>query len=509
MELRKRHGSLRIRYMNDTRICFHCEAVLRSSWEDEKTSNVSANIEVSSKSDGCEQLRRQKIGENLEFLPDKKICESRKEGINIIFEGNYKVPGAVKRLPKADYDVDANKIKLLTTQSQYLPNVVRYYGMECDDDQECFYLVTEQQNWGTTFNLDELIKTDLAINTNSFEAVTEDGLSSTSVAVLDDRLEAVKNIVGDFNLIPENGGRIPDLSYTLLREVLYGLVQLNDIMEISHGELKPENILIIKKESSWRVRLSDIDISKKPPTKSYNKSYSYLSGFIPARNDRGIQIGVDDMYAFGKLFSYCITGRSEFGDWRTVTNKRGSSLLNYPEAYQLYCCLSSRNPAESLTAKEALHHPHFWDPEKKLAFLRDSYNKVYEFEHSTGLLKELDSISWKVIEGKWKGENVKTWNKRIDGEIVDYAEDQLRKYSNPDSTYKYKSFPELLRFIRHMFVHYGRHPQNIQKSIGSLYKGFYDYFESKFPNLLIEVYKAVKKWCGKDEYFCRYFQDHN
>ncbi|EXC21532.1 Serine/threonine-protein kinase/endoribonuclease ire-1 [Morus notabilis] len=456
------------------------QAVLRSSWEDEKTSNVSANIEVSSKSDGCEQLRRQKIGENLEFLPDKKICESRKEGINIIFEGNYKVPGAVKRLPKADYDVDANKIKLLTTQSQYLPNVVRYYGMECDDDQECFYLVTEQQNWGTTFNLDELIKTDLAINTNSFEAVTEDGLSSTSVAVLDDRLEAVKNIVGDFNLIPENGGRIPDLSYTLLREVLYGLVQLNDIMEISHGELKPENILIIKKESSWRVRLSDIDISKKPPTKSYNKSYSYLSGFIPAI-----------LLFFGS-------------DPASGLGTHAALAMLFPKKTICFTII-----CENLTAKEALHHPHFWDPEKKLAFLRDSYNKVYEFEHSTGLLKELDSISWKVIEGKWKGENVKTWNKRIDGEIVDYAEDQLRKYSNPDSTYKYKSFPELLRFIRHMFVHYGRHPQNIQKSIGSLYKGFYDYFESKFPNLLIEVYKAVKKWCGKDEYFCRYFQDHN
>lgn len=65
-----------------------------------------------------------------------------------------------------------------------------------------------------------------------------------------------------------------------------------------------------------------------------------------ARNDRGIRIWIDDMYAFGKLFSYCITGKSEFGDWRTVTNKRGSSLLNYPEAYHLYCCLSSRNPAE-------------------------------------------------------------------------------------------------------------------------------------------------------------------
>lgn len=190
--------------------------------EEEQTSNVSATLEAASKSDGCEQLRQQKIGENLEFLPDKKICESRKEDINIIFEGNYKVPGSVKRLPKADYDVDAKKIKLLTTQSQYLPNVVRYYGMECDDDhdQECFYLVTEQQNWGTTFNLDELIKTDLAINTNSFEAVTKDGLSSISVAVLDDRLEAVKNIIGDFKLIPENGGPIPDLSYTLLRLVV-------------------------------------------------------------------------------------------------------------------------------------------------------------------------------------------------------------------------------------------------------------------------------------------------
>ncbi|XP_024029803.1 serine/threonine-protein kinase/endoribonuclease IRE1b [Morus notabilis] len=437
--------------------------------EQELTIAFSA-VEVLSESDKCDPQQPQQIGQKLELLPDKKLSEGKNHD-NIILRGTYKVPTAVKRLCKADYDMNSKKIHILIKELKYHPNLVRYYGVI--PYEECFYVAMEQEYYfdETSFNLDELVQLDLA-NSNPSEVVAND------------RLKVVKNIVGKFELIPKNGCPIPDLSWTVMRKVLCGLVHLH-ALGISHGDLKPQNIRIIKEGSLWYVKLSDMGIKTG-------------SGILDrqACRDHGNHIWVDDMHTFGGIFSYCITGISEFGDWKTITKKRDSLLENYPEARHLFLCLTSKNPTERLTAKEALCHSHFWDPKEKLLFLLDTYKRVFDFE-GKHLRNELETISSKVIEGKWKGEHVQEWNNRIDADIMNYAIDQLEKYC-PNNTYKFKSLPELLRFIRHTYIHYGKCPPNIQKSIGSLDEGFYNYFESRFPNLLIEVYTGVEKWCGKE-----------
>ncbi|XP_024029801.1 serine/threonine-protein kinase/endoribonuclease IRE1b [Morus notabilis] len=437
--------------------------------QEQELTNAFSTVEVSSESDKCDPQQPQQIGQNLELLPDK-LSEGKNHD-NIILRGTYKVPTAVKRLRKADYDMNAKKIQILIKESKYLPNLVRYYGVI--PYEECFYVAMEQECYldETSFNLDELVQLDLA-NSNLSEVVAND------------RLKVVKNIVGKFELIPKNGCPIPDLSWTVMRKMLCGLVQLH-ALGISHGDLKPQNIRIIKEGSLWHVKLYDMGIKTGSGTLDRQ-----------ACRDHGNHIWVDDMHTFGGIFSYCITGISEFGDWKTITKKRDSLLENYPEARHLFLCLTSKNPTERLTAKEALCHPHFWDPKEKLLFLLDTYKRVFDFE-GKHLRNELETISSKVIEGKWKGEHVQEWNNRIDADIMNYAIDQLEKYC-PNNTYKFKSLPELLRFIRHTYIHYGKCPPNIQKSIGSLDEGFYNYFESRFPNLLIEVYTGVEKWCGKE-----------
>ncbi|EXC21522.1 Serine/threonine-protein kinase/endoribonuclease IRE2 [Morus notabilis] len=402
--------------------------------EQELTSAFSTE-EVSSESDKCDPRRPQQIDQNLELLPDK-LSE-------------------VKRLCKADYDMNAKKIQILIKESKYYPNLVRYYGVA--PYKEYFYVAMEKECYldETSFNLDELIQLDLA-NSNPSEVVAND------------RLKVVKNIVGKFELIPKNGSPIPDLLSTVMRKVLCGLVYLHDALGISHGDLKPQNIRIIKEGSLWRVKLSGMGI----------KTGS----------------GTLDMHAFGRIFSNYITGIYEFGDWEGDTKKRDSLLKNYPEARHLFLCLTSETL--SLTAKEALHHPYFWNPGAKLSFLLGTYERVSTSE-GKDIRNELETISSKVIEGKWKGEHVKEWNNRIDADIMKYATDQLKMYSR-NKTYKYKSLPNLLKLIRHTCSHYGECPPNIQKSIGSLGEGFYNYFGSRFPNLLIEVYIVVVKWCGKE-----------
>ena len=46
-----------------------------------------------------------------------------------------------------------------------------------------------------------------------------------------------------------------------------------------------------------------------------------------------------------------------------------------------------------------------------------------------------------------------------------------------------------------------------QELVGPVPEGFNDYFASRFPRLLIEVYKVIYKYCREDECFQRYFRD--
>lgn len=45
-----------------------------------------------------------------------------------------------------------------------------------------------------------------------------------------------------------------------------------------------------------------------------------------------------------------------------------------------------------------------------------------------------------------------------------------------------------------------------QELVGPLPEGFDDYFASRFPRLLIEVYKVVYIFCKEEECFQKYFK---
>ena len=46
---------------------------------------------------------------------------------------------------------------------------------------------------------------------------------------------------------------------------------------------------------------------------------------------------------------------------------------------------------------------------------------------------------------------------------------------------------------------------NFQELLGSLPEGFDRYFSSRFPKLLIEVYKVMSVYCKDEEDFRKYF----
>ncbi|KAL0289390.1 UNVERIFIED_CONTAM: Serine/threonine-protein kinase/endoribonuclease IRE1a [Sesamum angustifolium] len=59
--------------------------------------------------------------------------------------------------------------------------------------------------------------------------------------------------------------------------------------------------------------------------------------------------------------------------------------------------------------------------------------------------------------------------------------------------------------MRNKLNHYRELPAEIQETIGPVPEGFDRYFRSRFPKLLIEVYKVMLKHCSTEECFSKYF----
>ncbi|CAL5412006.1 unnamed protein product [Camellia sinensis] len=74
--------------------------------------------------------------------------------------------------------------------------------------------------------------------------------------------------------------------------------------------------------------------------------------------------------------------------------------------------------------------------------------------------------------------------------------------------YKFDSARDLLRVIRNKLNHYRELPQEIQRILGQIPEGFDSYFSSRFPQLLVEVYKVIHSYCGEEEFLHKYFRSN-
>jgi serine/threonine-protein kinase/endoribonuclease IRE1 len=48
----------------------------------------------------------------------------------------------------------------------------------------------------------------------------------------------------------------------------------------------------------------------------------------------------------------------------------------------------------------------------------------------------------------------------------------------------------------------------LQELVGPVPEGYDNYFASRFPKLLIEVYKVVRKYCREEEWFQKYIKSN-
>ena len=145
-----------------------------------------------------------------------------------------------------------------------------------------------------------------------------------------------------------------------------------------------------------------------------------------------------------------------------------------------------------LKAAEVYHHPLFWDPELRLSFLKDASDRVEleDREPDSSILKALESIGTVALGGKW--------DEKLDNILLK----DVTRYRK----YKYDSIRDLLRVIRNKSNHYRELPKEVQEVLGSVPTGFESYFSSRFPNLLMEVYKVLNPFCAEEEVFLKYYK---
>lgn len=413
----------------------------------------------------------------------------------VVLEGVYEGRlVAVKRLVQTHHDVAWKEIQNLIASDRH-PNIVRWYGVEYDKD--FVYLSLER----CTCSLDDLIQ---IYSDSSLNPVY--GKDQTSRAAIEYklRLDSVKGVMQDLNLWKSTGHPSP-LLLTLMRDMVSGLVHLHEL-GIIHRDLKPQNVLIIK-ERSLCAKLSDMGISKRligdMSSLDHHATGCGSSGWqAPEQLHHGRETRAVDLFSLGCVLFYCITGgRHPFGDHlerdvNIVKNQKDLFLVEYiPEAEDLISRLLNPDPELRPKALEVLHHPMFWNSELRLSFLRDTSDRV-ELEDrvsDSDILKALEGIAPTALGGG-------KWNEKMEPAFITDIGRHRR--------YKFDGIRDLLRVIRNKLNHYRELPKEIQELVGPVPEGYDNYFASRFPKLLIEVYKVVWKYCREEECFQKYIKSN-
>ncbi|KAK6154044.1 hypothetical protein DH2020_013683 [Rehmannia glutinosa] len=426
-----------------------------------------------------------------------KLVVSNKEiakGSNgtIVLEGFYEGrPVAVKRLVRAYNDIAFKEIQNLIMSDRH-PNIVRWYGVE--QDQDFVYLALER----CACSLNDLVLMHLKSSPNLTLGKNLDVEVAAESTI---RLDSMKRSVQDIELWNIDGYPSP-LLLKLMRDVISGIAHLHEL-GIVHRDLKPQNVLIIS-ERSLCGKLSDMGISKRlvgdMSSLTNHSTGCGSSGWqAPEQLLHGRQTRAVDLFSLGCVLFYCITGgRHPFGnrlerDVNIVKSKLDLFLVEHiPEAVDLFLRLLDSNAEMRPRAVEVLCHPFFWSAEMRLSFLRDTSDRVEleDRETDSDLLKSLESIAPVALGGKW--------NERMEPSFLN----NIGRYRR----YKFDSVRDLLRVMRNKLNHYRELPAEIQEIIGPVPEGFDRYFRSRFPKLLIEVYKVMSKYCSEEACFSKYFR---
>lgn len=378
---------------------------------------------------------------------------------------------AVKRMLKQLVDLAQQEIKMLIDSDEH-PNIVRCFALE--EDGEFLYLALE--------------RCDMSLN-DAMEALRSYGDEEKVESCGDDR----------------PAGPVELDEFRVARDIAEGVNAVHS-RGIVHRDLKPHNVLL---NASGRAKLSDMGLSKK--LVDNQASFETLgAGGSPgwqapeqliARTGGNARLTASvDIFSSGMLIYYCLTGgKHPYGesfDRDGAIMKDAKNLVpveGMPCALNLISAMLSTEAENRPTSEEVLEHPMWWSAHQRLAFLTDFSDRIEVLNRAkhTSQYHELESL------GPWAIGDDGEWWTRLDPLLVENLL-KVRKYDT-------RSLRDLLRVLRNKHVHYRELPVDLQKCLGGLPDKFLDYFESRFPNLLMACFLFAVKCFSDESTFDKYF----
>jgi serine/threonine-protein kinase/endoribonuclease IRE1 len=404
----------------------------------------------------------------------------------IVYKGFFENrPVAVKRMLLDFYDVASHEINLLQESDDH-SNVVRYF---CSQEKNRFLYIALE-------------------------------LCSAS---LEDLIEKKKKI----GIIVDN--------QSVLYQIANGVQHLHSL-KIVHRDIKPQNILVAISRSkagsskgkkadiySDRVRflISDFGLCKKldADQSSFKGTTTNAAGtsgwrapellhdLSPAYKEQSLDNRVRltkavDIFSTGCVFFYVQTGGYHpFGDryireGNIIKNEFDLSRLDsLKDAYLIKDLVGSMiqpDPMLRPDMEAVVKHPFFWTTEKKLDFLLKVSDRfeVEKRDPPSDLLIKFESVATEIL-------GPDGWFDKFNSNFIE----NLGKYRK----YNTHKLMDLLRAFRNKYHHYQDLPRDLAIEIGSLPDGFYYYFASKFPKMLLVVFKLMESTMKDDELLAQFF----
>ncbi|KAK6344047.1 bifunctional endoribonuclease/protein kinase ire1 [Orbilia brochopaga] len=404
---------------------------------------------------------------------------------------------AVKRLLVDSYDLASHEVNLLQRVDDH-PNVVRYF---CQKQTDLFLYIA------------------LELCPASLQDVLEAPQHRHILNLLDP---------------PE-----------VLRQMTLGVQHLHSL-KIVHRDLKPQNILVAEPKRSLRnpseikhpkILISDFGLCKKlePDQSSFRATTAHAAGtsgwrapellisesgdthasnlsehtngstsdssVLDTLTNRRATRAID-IFSLGCVFYFVLTrGGHPFGDrylreGNIITGAHNLSGLEIlgdsgAEAKDLIASMIARHPKLRPDATAVLTHPFFWSADKKLTFLLDVSDRFEKEERDppSPLLQQLESYAGTVFNGDWY--------KKLDKGLIDNL-GKHRKYQGDRML-------DLLRALRNKKHHYQDLPPAVQATVGNLPEGYLNYFTSRFPLLLVSMFRLVQSELRHEPMWRGYF----
>lgn len=246
----------------------------------------------------------------------------------------------------------------------------------------------------------------------------------------------------------------------ILLSIFRAVVELYLSFGYSHQDLQPQNILIDSKNA---VRLADFDNSVK-----WTGAPEQITS---------------DLEALGRLVLYVVKkGDIPFETLKTQSNEEVIQLSPNEEIQNLLQHLF--RPGENVEnhLNDLLDHPFFWSWESRYRTLRDVGN-----ESDIKTRKLQSSILQLLQPGSAEpSRSFDKWTSKIHTSVMK----QMNEFYKRKPHLKYKdTVGDLLRFIRNLGEHINEEKNKWMKSI---IQDPSQYFQEKFPDLIIYVYMKLR-----------------